>query len=136
MNETNPHDIVWSAHHAAVLHLQMREYARAAMLAPRALEICEKHHFPNEAASARCYLGLAQAHLGRATEGVALVRKGIAGLLEIGCRVGMPGWTTVLADAQQRAGATIDALETVERTLDFNPVELRYRPETLRLRGE
>lgn len=84
----------------AVLHLQMREYERAEMLGPRALEICENHHFPNEAASARCYLGLAQAHLSHATEGVALVRKGIAGSLEIGCRVGLPGWTICTAVQQ------------------------------------
>jgi predicted ATPase len=57
-------------------------------------------------------------------------------LLEIGCLVCISGWTTVLADAQQRAGALVDALDTVEQTLNFNPVEVRYRPETLRLRGE
>jgi predicted ATPase len=43
---------------------------------------------------------------------------------------------TNLAAAQLRAGAIGDALETVERALNFNPEDAIYRPETLRLRGE
>jgi predicted ATPase len=41
-----------------------------------------------------------------------------------------------LAEAQEREGAIVDALETVEQALRANPHELVYRPETLRLRGE
>jgi hypothetical protein len=43
---------------------------------------------------------------------------------------------TYLADAQHRAGAVRDALETVEQALDYNPEEAVERPETLRIRGE
>jgi predicted ATPase len=43
---------------------------------------------------------------------------------------------TFLAAAQEREGAIVDALETVEQALRENPVELVYRPETLGLRGE
>jgi len=45
-------------------------------------------------------------------------------------------YMTYLADAQHRAGAIGDALETVEQALNFNPEEAVYRPETLRIRGE
>jgi tetratricopeptide (TPR) repeat protein len=113
-----------------------RERAAKLMAAVNETKLCEKHHFPNEAASARCILGEMQTHLGCVADGIALILQGTAELLKIGCRVGMPGWMTSLADAQQRAGAMADALETVERTLDFSPVEIRYRPETLRVRGE
>src|SRR5258708_6492908 len=44
--------------------------------------------------------------------------------------------TALLAEAQERDGATGDALETVEQALQTNPDELVYRPEILRLRGE
>jgi tetratricopeptide (TPR) repeat protein len=42
----------------------------------------------------------------------------------------------LLAAAQSSAGAVKDALETVERALNFNPQELVSRPEALRIRGE
>jgi tetratricopeptide (TPR) repeat protein len=41
-----------------------------------------------------------------------------------------------LAVAQERAGATADALETVEQALQANPDNLVDRPEILRIRGE
>jgi predicted ATPase len=41
-----------------------------------------------------------------------------------------------LAAAQERDGAIVEALETVEQALQANPDELFHRPETLRLRSE
>src|SRR5216684_4336917 len=41
-----------------------------------------------------------------------------------------------MAAAQEREGAIVDALETVEQALQANPDELTHRPEILRLRGE
>jgi predicted ATPase len=43
---------------------------------------------------------------------------------------------TWLAAAEDLTGATGEALETVERALNFNPEEALNRPETLRIRGE
>jgi hypothetical protein len=77
-----------------------------------------------------------QAQLGRVTEGVALIRQGIAGLLEIGNRLGITYATGALAEAQACAGAVSDALATVEQVLQGSPDELSYRPGNLRLRGE
>jgi predicted ATPase len=54
----------------------------------------------------------------------------------MGSRAGTPRYITSLADAQLRAGAIGDALETVEQALNFNPEEAVWRPETLRIRGE
>jgi tetratricopeptide (TPR) repeat protein len=82
-------------------------------------------------------LGQARAQLGRTTEGIALIRQGLAGLLEIGMRLTVPYIIASLAEAQEREGAITDALETVEQGLQANPRELLfYRPEALRLRGE
>jgi hypothetical protein len=87
-------------------------------------------------ASCRCILGQAVAQLGRAAEGAELIRQGIAGLLETGTHAGISRWTAGLAAAQERDGAIVDALATVEQALQANPDERIDRPETLRLRGE
>jgi tetratricopeptide (TPR) repeat protein len=135
-NVNNPHDLAFAGHSAAGFWLRMREYEQAEALAARALELSEKHQFPNEAAMSRCLLGQARAQLGRTTEGIALIRQGIAGVLESGQRVVMTLYRTYLAEAEEREGSIVDALETVEQALRTNPDELAYRPETLRIRGE
>jgi predicted ATPase len=114
----------------------MREYVQAEALAAQALELSEKHQFVEMAELSRPILGQARAQLGRTAEGIALIRDGIARLLEIGTSIETGNFTTWLAAAQERAGAIADALETVERALQANTDELVYRPETVRLRGE
>jgi predicted ATPase len=86
-------------------------------------------------AVSRVVLGQAQAQCGHASEGVALIRRGIAGMLEIGRRLGITYFIGALAEAQACAGAVGDALATVEQALQANPDELYWRPENLRLRG-
>jgi len=89
----NPHDVAISGICAAQLQVYLREHEQAEALAVRALELSEKHQFPPEAALSRCVLGRARAELGRATDGIALIRQGIAGSLEIGARLGIPTHT-------------------------------------------
>ena len=74
--------------------------------------------------------------MGLTDEGVALIRQGLAGLLQIGVRSRISNYTAYLAEAQERQGAIAEALETVEYALQVNPDELAYRPEILRARGE
>jgi class 3 adenylate cyclase/ABC-type lipoprotein export system ATPase subunit len=136
VNAANPHDLPWAEFHAAGLHALIREDEQVAALAPRVLELCEKHGFPNEAAFGRVYVGIALARSGRANEGVELIRKGIDELLKVGNRASVTALLTDLAEAQARGGATVAALETIEQALQFNPQEGVYRPRTLRLRGE
>jgi tetratricopeptide (TPR) repeat protein len=136
VNPANPHDLPWSDYHAAALHRLARESEQAETVAVWALELCEKHKFPSEVASLRAILGLARARLGHTTEGIGLIREGIAGLLGIGQRIGVAGQLTNLAEAQKLDGTIADALDTIEQALQFNPAELIHRPETLRLRGE
>jgi tetratricopeptide (TPR) repeat protein len=125
-----------SDYYAALLHLYMREYEEAEALSARSLEMSEKHKFPQFAAYSRCILGRARAQLGRAGEGCGLIRRGIASLLDAGAGSGIGRFSALLAEAQEREGAIVDALETIEGALRANPAELVYRPETLRLRGE
>jgi tetratricopeptide (TPR) repeat protein len=137
VNPANPHDLPWSEMLAAILYAHMRENETVETLAASSLDLCEKHQFPNEAAHSRCFIGHARAQLGRADrDSIALIRGGIDTLVEVGNRIYIPMCMTYLADAQLRANAIGDALETVEKALNFNPEEIIERPETLRMRGE
>jgi class 3 adenylate cyclase/tetratricopeptide (TPR) repeat protein len=136
VNENNPHDLAISGIPAAALRNYLREHEQAEALAAHALELSEKHQFSPEAAHARCLLGQARAQLGRATEGIALIRQGIASLLEGGLRLLIPTYTASRAEAQEREGAIVEALETVEQALKADPDALVDRPRALGLRGE
>jgi hypothetical protein len=105
-------------------------------LATWVLELAEQLQFPHLAAVARITLGVARSHLGRAAEGIELIRRGIAGLLEIGKNIHIGLATAELAAALGREGATAEALETIERALRANPEEIVYQAEILRIRGE
>jgi tetratricopeptide (TPR) repeat protein len=131
-NESNPFIMAFSTSFAAILQILLREYEQAEALAARGVELSEKNQIPLIAALCRCALGRARAQLGR-TEGIALIRQGIAGLLERGTHVGDTAFTAWLAQALD--GAIVDALETVEQALRANPDEVS-KPDTLRLRGE
>jgi tetratricopeptide (TPR) repeat protein len=132
---SNPFDLAWSEFGTAVLQVLLREYEPAEASAAQALARAEKHQFPSAVEWSRVVLGQARAQRGRASEGVALIRQGIAGLLEIGFRESMSHFTGALAEAQACAGAVGDALATVEQALQVNPDELVSRPGNLRLRG-
>jgi class 3 adenylate cyclase len=135
-DKKNPFEVAFASYFASVLSVYLREYSRAVDLAAQAFELSEKHRYPYIAASSRCVLGHAQAQMGQAPEGIGLILRGIAGLLEVGTRASINRLTTYLAAAQACDDATADALETLERALQANLDELNYRPESLRLRGE
>ena len=131
-----PYEVAWSGMWAAHLRVLMREHEKAEALAAGALELSEKNRFPLIAAFSRGVLGQTRAKLGRATEGIELIRQGIAGLLEIGGLLNISTLTASIAEAQAREGAMVEALATIERALQANPDQLAPRPEMLRLRGE
>jgi hypothetical protein len=135
VNPANPHDLPWSHVLGARLFALMRENETVETLAASALDLCEKHGFPTDAAISRCLLGRARAQLGRAADGIALISGGIDTLVQVGNRIYIPKYMTYLADAHHRAGALGDSLETVEQALNFNPVAVVDRPETLRICG-
>jgi tetratricopeptide (TPR) repeat protein len=135
-NRGSPFEVANAGYCASRLELDLRDYERAATLAAYALELAEKHQMPNPAARSRCCLGAARAHLGETTEGIALIREGIAGWRQIGTRMAISVWMTHLAEVQELAGALEDALETLQQALEVHPDELAVRPETLRLCGE
>jgi tetratricopeptide (TPR) repeat protein len=132
----HPYGLAFSGYFAATLRVNLGEYDEAEALAGQTLELSQKHQLPFQAALSRIVLGQARAQLGRAAEGVGLIRQGVARLLEIGSRIRIRSFTASLGWAQYCEGAIGDALATVEQALQANPAELVYRPETLRIRGE
>jgi tetratricopeptide (TPR) repeat protein len=133
-DRNNPAHLMTSTFFAASLHLGMQEYEKAEILAAQAVGLSEQHQMPDF--GAQCFLGTARAQLGRAREGMALLRQGMARVLGLGLRLATSVHLACLAEAQDRAGDNLDALETIERALEANPHELIYRPEALRIRGE
>jgi class 3 adenylate cyclase/tetratricopeptide (TPR) repeat protein len=132
----NPYGKAWSAWFAAALRLRLRDYEQAEGLTARALELAKQHQFTYLATLAPVTLGDVRSRLGRVTEGIEQMRRGIAGMLEIGARLHISAFTASLAAALGREGSIAEALETVEQALRVNPDELVYRPEILRTRGE
>jgi tetratricopeptide (TPR) repeat protein len=135
-DENHPYETAWAAYLAAECRDLLGEYDQAHALAELALELSEKNQYPLVAAMSRHVLGKAQARLGRATEGIALIRQGMADFLGTGARAGITFFALSLALALAREGAVVDAVETIEQTIQSNPPELHTRPEMLRLRGE
>ena len=131
----NQYEVALSEHFAAVLRILLREYDRAEAFAAQALARAEQHQFPDVMAWSQVALGQARAQLGRVTEGIALIRQGIAGWLEIGSRFALTYSTGALAEAMAAMDAVGDALATIEEALQANPDELIWRPENLRRRG-
>jgi len=104
-------------------------------VAAQALELSEKHQIPFFVENARCFLGMARAELGRPSEGVALIRQGIAGLAAMGTY--NDALTVFLAESQALSGAIGEALETIEQVLQpIRPGANIVRPWALLLRGE
>jgi tetratricopeptide (TPR) repeat protein len=136
VDRNNPGHLTTAAFLAAWLHLIIREYEEAEALAAQAVELSEQHQIPNYTVGAQCFLGTARAHLGRATEGIALLRQGMAGMLRLGTRLGVSIYPVWLSEAQYREGVDLASLETIEQALGANPDELIYRPEALRIRGQ
>jgi DNA-binding winged helix-turn-helix (wHTH) protein/tetratricopeptide (TPR) repeat protein len=135
-NANNPYELAMSQLFAAEIQFALREYEQAEVFAAHAFELSEKHQFGFVAAGSRCCLGTVRAQLGRATEGLELLRQGIAGALEIGMRPRGIFNKTRLALAQAAEGTIVEALETVEHALQENGAEPLLLPITICLRGE
>jgi class 3 adenylate cyclase/tetratricopeptide (TPR) repeat protein len=136
VNRDNPFEMAFLGFLAAQLRIWTREYDQAEALAARAVELSDERQFPWLAALSRAALGHARARLGRTSEGIALIRQGMTGLLDTGSRFGATNVAASLADSCECGGAIMEALEAVERALEANPDELVFRPYIFQLRGE
>ena len=134
-DSNNLYDLAGSRYFESILSYLLREPQRADVAATQALAIGEDHGFPFFRNMTRPMLGWALAQLGRAGEGVALIRQGLAGSAEAGSRLGITDHLTRLAEAQALDGKIDDALITIEEALQANPKELVFRPNVLTCLG-
>jgi predicted ATPase len=81
-------------------------------------------------------MGWARAELGSASEGITLIRQGLAGMASFGAKVSVPGFLMCLAEAHNRDERIGDALSTIDDALRVNPDELAYQPQMLTCRGD
>ena len=112
------------------------EFQRAEAMAAQSLAICDEHDMTYQRHITRHRLGWARAQLGRASEGVSLVREGISGVIEMGSRGNLTEVLTRFAETQALNGEVADAFLTFESAFNENPREQFYRPDILTCRGE
>lgn len=126
---TNSFDTIWKVYYAAFLRALLQEYDRAEAWAAQSLELAEQRQLAWIAAIARAALGDARWRLGRVAEGIALLRRGIAEMLEVEALIAVGFYTACLAEALERQGSILEALETVEQGLQLNSDQPVFRPE-------
>jgi predicted ATPase len=132
----NSYDLAVARFFESWLCRRLRDPKRAEAAATQAVALSEEHGFLFVRELALINMGWGRAQLGGAGEGVSLIRKGLAGLAEIGARVGITDYLTLLAEALALDGALSDALSTIEDALHANPEEVTFRPNILTCRGE
>jgi tetratricopeptide (TPR) repeat protein len=130
-----PYDLALARLFEGIVHTCRREPLRAEVAISQVLATAEEHGFPFLADLGRPLLGWAQAQLGRTSEGIAVIRQGLASLAEAGTRTAITSRLTNLAEAQALDGKIEDALVTIEEALQANPEELSFRPGALTYRG-
>src|SRR5262249_11355309 len=111
------------------------EPRRVEAAAAQGLAISEKNDFPHCTHGLRHSMGWALAELGKAGEGISLIRQGLAGMADVGQRVSITGFLSSLAEAQSLDGRNDEALSTIDDALQANPHEFPYRPHVLVFRG-
>jgi class 3 adenylate cyclase/tetratricopeptide (TPR) repeat protein len=130
----SPYDLAYAHYWAAIQALVLEAPADAEGHARIVIEISESHGYRALARTVRIMLGAALARMGHLSEGVDMLRSHIT-------RKGatdnsMTMYFTWLARAEEAAGDATAALATLDKALSVNPIELFFRPETLRLRGD
>jgi tetratricopeptide (TPR) repeat protein len=131
-----PYDIAFAKYMAAILAILLRQPGQARLQASEALELSDRHSFPQFSAISRVVLGRAIVELGEKPEGEALIADGIARMTGTGARVALTLYHAWAAEAAMLAGKWDQAMRSIEEALTVNPEERFFLPECLRLRGE
>jgi tetratricopeptide (TPR) repeat protein len=132
----NPFEFAFARYLAAMLLLFLRDFQEAKAAAAAAVALSDEHGFLQFAASARIFLGVAEAACGDPGSGIPRVTLGLRGIDNIGARIATTLFLSWFAEVLALDGKVQEALETVEQALQVNPAELAWRPDALRIRGE
>jgi class 3 adenylate cyclase len=132
----SPFELAYAQHVAAILQLFLREFAQAKSAAAQSIALSDEHGFRQYAAGSRVFFGLSEVALGNLRDGLPNVYLGLKGLNESGAGIMMSLYLCWVAIAESLEGRVPQALETIENALHANPLELTWRPEVIRMRGE
>ncbi|WP_338821938.1 adenylate/guanylate cyclase domain-containing protein [Bradyrhizobium septentrionale] len=136
---SHPFSLVLALVFAAMIYQHRREAEPAREQAEAAIAVCAEHDIaPHLAAAGSILRGWAIAVRGKAAEGIAEVRDGLAAVQPTGVRIRRPYYLALLAEASTWAGeieqgliALAEAAAAVEET-----GERRWEAEIYRLLGE
>ena len=116
----HPFTLAYGLFHAGYLHLWRREADLVRDRAERLLHLVDEHDFPIWRALGTCLLGIANAELGRAEEGLAQVNEGIALYQEMKTPpVFWPYLVSMRAGAHGLAGKVAEGLILIDDALDL-----------------
>jgi class 3 adenylate cyclase len=132
----SPFELAYAQHIAAMLQLFLRDFAQAKSAAAESIALSDEHGFRQYSAGSRVFLGLAEVALGNLRDGMPNVYLGLKGLSESGAGIMMSLYLCWVAIAESLEGRMPQALERIETALQANPLELTWRPEVIRVRGE
>ena len=119
-----------------MLQLFLREFAQAKSAAAESIALSEEHGFRQYAAGSRVFFGLAEVALGHPRDGMPNVYLGLKGLHESGAGTMMSLYLCWVGMAESHEGRVSQAIDRIESALEANPLELTWRPEVIRMRGE
>ena len=131
-----PVDLANAGSIASHIYCHRGDFQRAVQVAKETVRISIASGFRLWKALGEIRGAWASAHLGEAVDSVARIRAGLAELDAVNFYLGRPLYECLLGEVQALAGATDDALATVERALQVYPDEVLYRPYALWVRGE
>jgi class 3 adenylate cyclase/predicted ATPase len=122
----------------AYLHLLRREPAAARALGEELAALADAQGLPFWAAGADATLGAAAVQEDRVSEGIGLLRNGVAGWRAIGALLSGPLYLPCLAEAHARDGAPAEGLRVVDEAMFLvsQNGERIVEAELLRVRGE
>lgn len=134
----HPYSLAMAIYTIAWLHLYRREASDALRLVEESIALSIEHGFAWPEAYAAPVHGWALAELGRASQGVETIRKGLDALDRMGHRLWRPQQEGLLAAALARAGRSGEALDVLERAIDAadRTGDQENAAELQRLKGE
>ena len=136
IRKNSTYDSAFTYFMAAMLALLMREPREAYAFAQQAMDLADRHRYPQFVSISRIAMGRAQAEIDRSAGALDLIQSGVAGMTETGSRVAMTLYLAWEAEALAFLGRFDEALGAMDRAHAFNPEERCFRPELFRIRGE
>ncbi len=133
----HPYSIAAARSMAAAIHQLCRHPVKARPHAEAAVALASEKGFPTWRAMATLLQGWAMSETGQLDEGIAMMRRGVAGWRSLGSELAAPWFLTLTAEALGKRGSLDDALATVGEALTLMAAlnDRWYEPETSRVHG-